>query len=264
MSDSNEYRYPDTDDRIALAAMDSILPSSDWWRYAEERVLKIIFRRYLATGKELIIDLGCGRGRHLEYFSSKAKRVKAFEPDRERFKVAQFAVAEKKLGNVEVFNYNHQFFSNLGLKADLIFCSHVIQHINDASVEELFRASKAALATHGVFIFATCVSTFNREDFTFSSLNGASFVENRGCKSVFEQEIARNTLNILPTRRFSRRKLLELCHSHFSSCESYSYNNHFCKWIPGFRRFREYLCQTGFGKRYLGMDMFFCCTSPKV
>lgn len=106
-----------------------------------------LINKYKKLGK--ILDIGCGTGDVLAYFSKKSWQVEGVEPDVDARKVAQ----EKNLLHL----HNEQDFSGFPDSSfDVITMWHVMEHVHN--LEERMKTVRRLIKTDGVFIFSVPIN----------------------------------------------------------------------------------------------------------
>jgi len=116
---------------------------------AEERAfIEKLVKQYNSTGKTLL-ELGCGTGSPLKYFSSKGFEVAGIDISKE-----MLSMAHSKLPDSKLFQQDMAVFA-LPEKFDVILCLFdSINHLTKyAKWESLFRRARLHLNKGGLFIF---------------------------------------------------------------------------------------------------------------
>jgi SAM-dependent methyltransferase len=130
------YAYPDPTDEITAAMISNVVAEADYWRLSEQQALAVVERAlkgWVADRRaRLAVDVGTGFGRLLPWLATCAERIVATDPDERR--LAGAVRAASQMNNVEFAELDAVAAS----VADLILCSHIIQHVPLAVQDTLF------------------------------------------------------------------------------------------------------------------------------
>lgn len=96
-----------------------------------------------------ILDLGCGYGNFLYFLKTHGyKRVIGVDTSIEEVKVCKRIFKSYKLVHADIFDY----FENVHEKFDVIYLSHVLEHIPKDKIFNFISGVKKILNTNGIFI----------------------------------------------------------------------------------------------------------------
>lgn len=193
------YTYPDRDDLLTVSLIDT-LSGADYWGASETQVLSWVLEAVDRLPKpRRMLDLGCGTGRLAPVFAPHVDEILAVEPDRDRYGQAAEAAASLptvtvRHGDASVVEPERQF--------DLLLCSHVMQHVDDATLEGLLAALEAHSAPGALVVVATTFTAGPRDVLTAewweNGVRRCETLDGRDFRAAFSQE------GVLPVRLFAR------------------------------------------------------------
>lgn len=128
------------------AKMDA-LEKDHWWFVAKRQFLAVLIHKYAGQGGRLL-DIGCGTGAVLDFFSTQGGKTKGFQVEGIDMSPAALEYCHKKglkvaLGKAEVLVYADNTF-------DVIIASDVLEHIEDT--DSVLREISRVLKPGGIFV----------------------------------------------------------------------------------------------------------------
>lgn len=164
------YSYPDPTDDITAAMISGVVDGTDYWQLSEQQALTVADRalsRWVGDHRvRVAVDVGTGLGRLLPWLATRAERVVATDPDGRRLAVA--VQAAEHLENVE-FSELDAVNSSV---ADLILCSHVLQHVPIATQDALL-VNVSRVATDRAALVLSYTHATAGERYVIERINGA-------------------------------------------------------------------------------------------
>ncbi len=203
------YHYPDFKDVLILKFLEKFEKDDPYWEESERAILDRIFD-YIGRKEgfryERCLDAGCGRGRLLWVFRKLFRVITAIEPDGDRFAEAvemaeAFGMSEKttmQQVSAEEFASDDRF--------DLIFCSHVIQHIHTDHVLPLMKNLAHHLSDNGVIALTTCHSTGDVDQYGNNYLQNGTPVRETVSREEFNNLV--NSSGVLPVHYFHAEQMM--------------------------------------------------------
>lgn len=208
-----EYRYPDKGDRLTIALINNEYDNKAW-QESEARILDIAADALAQLSSKVsdrtLLDVGCGTGRLFDFFAKFVGRIEALEPDNERYRQAlekgrlveastgvSISVINEVLGD----NKKDNFY-------DIILSSHVIQHLGQAQVVELFKTMARKLKPGGLLLLMTTYADDSQEKFYCESWDSESRKSRQISFEEFEN-IFRDGGG-LPVRMFSKESVVKM------------------------------------------------------
>jgi SAM-dependent methyltransferase len=156
-----------------------------------------------------LLDAGCGDGRLLGQFQHLFSRIVAVDPDPSRLKQAeQNAYREGYFEKVDFVSRKLEEFTS-PYQFDVILCSHVLQHVNTASIPQILKNLSVSAKTGGLVFVLTCHSATGRDYYVRDYLAGLEFTEEEISRSGFDS-IIDNDQKLLPVHFFSTDELSSL------------------------------------------------------
>lgn len=221
-----------------------------------------VFERIRSQSIGSAVDLGCGNGRHLEKLSKLADKVFAIEPDSRRISNAKSLAEAKELTNVVFFNDDFSSIGKLGCTPNLIFCSHVIQHIGQNDAKNLVAICANVLAADGALLLVTTRSIRHQDHYRKVWCNGHCIEFESITSKEYEDRCNQNCPGCLPVRLFSWNSLSILLRDRFNSLQMLPYNNFLFRKLRGFFWVRETASRLPLLKRWIGSDVLVICKRP--
>jgi SAM-dependent methyltransferase len=202
-----KYFYPDINDSLTIKMIGDIKRFPHDWGQDEDRVLSIAekYIKRLATKNLVLIDAGCGEGRLIKKFEKYFSKIIAIEPDKSRLKVAERMAKENGFSNKVIFYQEQIEDMKKDIEADVIICSHVIQHVSTKMVLNILRKMSQLLKPGGLLIMLAPYS-YGRSYHTKSYLEDGCLIEKKINVGDFNDLII-NTDRILPVHFFSLNTL---------------------------------------------------------
>lgn len=204
-----QYHYPDFDDILTIKFLDKFEKNDPYWKESERVIINRIF--YYVNNKpgfcfSNYLDAGCGRGRLLWVFRKHFKSITAIEPDVNRFSdsmkmSAEYGIKEKS----ELINISAEEFRSEE-RFDLIFCSHVIQHIHTGTVFPLMENLRNHLSDNGVIALTTCHSTDDNDRYGSNYMDNGTPVMDSISREEFDTLV--NGRSKLPVHYFNADRLI--------------------------------------------------------
>lgn len=201
------YQYPDKND----AYVHKYVFDERWEDGGlEEKYFADCFN--IITDKEILLDIGCGYGRHLNILMPFFQKITAIDPDIERLHKAE---EEKKRIEKLYPNNNCQIkFKNVSFRDfittqifDTVLCSHVFNHTTTDAVNSSLKKIHSLLKKNGYFILLLTNWKSEQDLLTkVDILKKAEYI-------VTEEEFnlcAEQNNNFLPVRYFSENTIRQL------------------------------------------------------
>lgn len=194
------YSYPDQDDKLTAELIKSDIGNNNW-AISEKLALNwaIDYIEKMPRPRRML-DLGCGVGRLFSIFDRHVNEILGLEPDLDRYKEALKASCLNvgsvivKNGDISVLNDSDKF--------DIILCSHVIQHLDNQTLDNMIRQIDKHSKLGSILIIATTFCSADHDILTLERW----YDGNRRVKQVDKTEFenAFSDPSILPVRLFSR------------------------------------------------------------
>lgn len=201
----SNYEYPDKNDVITSVFIDSIEPYKGYWADSENLILSHVEKIMKEPNRELrILDAGCGEGRLIPFLSRYSYELAAVEPDIERYNAAVENVKEKSINNVILKNCTINDIDD-SERFDVIFCSHIIQHVDEHLVDEIMSKFHNILNDSGSVFLMTCHSRRKYDCYAKSLVINGAASESPVLKDEFNKVVYGQ--NILPVHFFSLKNL---------------------------------------------------------
>lgn len=112
------------------------------------RIVRSHYLQYVA-GRELLVELGCGRGEFLEVAKDRVGRVIGVDSDPEMVKQAQAA------GFDAVHSDVHEYLRTTTHRPDAVFLAHLIEHLAVTDAYTMLDQAAAVIPPGGVIIIVT-------------------------------------------------------------------------------------------------------------
>ncbi|MCL4377076.1 MAG: methyltransferase domain-containing protein [Actinobacteria bacterium] len=116
---------------------------------------KVFFTKIFSSRKiKNLLDIGCGTGHHVQFFSSYAEKITAIDPSEEMLAYAKENIIKAK--NIELFNGGFEDIGRLpAAKYDIITClGNTISLLeNRRNIKLALKSVKNILANNGLVIF---------------------------------------------------------------------------------------------------------------
>lgn len=202
------YTYPDRNDELTVALIAEV-SKGDYWGQSEKRALDWALEAVERLPRpRRMLDLGCGTGRLEPVFAPHVDEILAVEPDRERY-----ASAAETTANLPSVTVCHGDASAVDPeeKFEVLLCSHVLQHVDDGTLEALLTALETHSAPGALAVVTTTFTTGTRDILTaewwesgtrrWETLDGHDF------RTAFTRE------GVLPVRLFARSTVESLFES---------------------------------------------------
>ena len=145
----NHYTYADSNDQITSNYIRDNF-TEEYWNKSEVNALNHIFD-YVDEDKCSMLDLGCGMGRLFSHFTNHVSSITGVEPDYSRYTEA--LEEAKSYNNVTVLNGTIE--NVLSNQYDLVFISHVLQHIPREKVHDIISSVQKVLKPNGILALTT-------------------------------------------------------------------------------------------------------------
>lgn len=117
-----------------------------------------------------ILDVGCGSGRIIKEFAESQDEVFLVEPDKERLKEAFEVLKENGIKKIHIYNCFIEEFDDSCCKADIIICSHVLQHLSIDTVKIALAKLRNCLSDNGILFLLLPLSYSNYPEFVVHGL----------------------------------------------------------------------------------------------
>ena len=124
------------------------------------RLYELFYRQSMgkeANGKKLL-DFGCARGIHSQYFIDKGFDVYGIDISEEAIKYCKENIDEDRFKSIDIVDENIDLYEVFGCKFDVIFANHVLYYFNDDDLEKVLNKFNNILSEDGIVIF-TMMST---------------------------------------------------------------------------------------------------------
>ncbi len=207
---TSSYSYPDTDDNQVNVWLSHTSPEYRRYFLASEgrvfaRMRELIDARLgQLTGPARLLDAGCGDGRLLSELAAPFAEVLLVEPDRARLASAQKRAAE--LGYAAKTRAIATRLEELALEveAQVVVCSHVVQHVACARLAPLLARLRAVTAPDGLLLLTAAHSVTGFDHFDRTCLvDGA--IDGQVISQAEFDRLASNAMGTeLPSRIFCR------------------------------------------------------------
>jgi cyclopropane fatty-acyl-phospholipid synthase-like methyltransferase len=204
------YEYPDHNDSITSALVDSQQPYEGYWKESEDKVIALMksYMTKLPKENKVLLDAGCGGGRMLVEFQNEYAKGIGIEPDVSRLAVAKKKVEVNQLAEkVSLLNVGIEQVE-LSHKVDMILCSHVLQHVTTTAVDEILNTFRDVMDEDGLLFITSCHSKEKQDTYSKSRLEERKLVE----EYIDEQEfnsLVTNSNHTLPAHFFTKRSIKE-------------------------------------------------------
>jgi len=205
------YLYPDTGDGITASFITTKEPYRGYWEKSEKHLLnmmtKVMQRHTVGSADAWLLDAGCGTGRLLPGFEKYFNHILAIDPDPTQIEKAQRNVSELGFDNKVVFQATP--IEKLSWKEesiDAILCSHILQHMNTATVHLAMQRFRSFLKERGLLFITTTHSRRDSDYYVKAYLKHSNVVEKEVEKEEFNALVS-NGKGILPIHFFSMRSI---------------------------------------------------------
>jgi hypothetical protein len=149
-----DYRYPDESDRIP---QQGIQPSSTGdWLDADRALIDAALRVRGGDVPRTAVDAGAGAGRLLPLLLDRVPFVVAVEPDPRRMRTAQGL--DLPADRIQFVPETIASWATRATPAELVVCSHVMQHVQTGDRMGLLSALRGLTARHGVMLMTWSAS----------------------------------------------------------------------------------------------------------
>lgn len=205
MSKNGNYNYPGANesDRGILE-----LHKEKWWNDTELAVFKKCIYPKIKDrkDKDLLIDVGAGTGRYINFFGNGFKKVIAIEPDQKR--------ADKIRGSIYGFSNELQIINKKvsGVRlgeagADVVLFVHIIQHICEEEAEEALQKISKWLKPGGLFVLAFPRLTKYYYEYNIFQHEGKKYVCKEVSREEFNKITTKDNLSVLPVKKYKAKDL---------------------------------------------------------
>ena len=205
-----KWEYADYDDQIISAYIETTrkyLPEN--WEDEEKSILSKVANR-IDIESPKILDVGCGKGRLLEWVQSEWNHYEYLGIDKDLSRIKQARNIYKKVA-AEYVEMDALAIPRI-FSVDLVLCSHVLQHASPADFRSILVKLRSLIADYKyVLISVPVVDCYDRDHYFTLSLVNNNLLENE----LTEHEYISHTegdnqgLNILPFIRFSLSRIKE-------------------------------------------------------
>lgn len=167
----NEYTYVDINDKKLNKDINLYEAYINYWEKSNSWINKQMqgYRRR-KNGSLTILDAGCGSGRIIKELAEQGDEVFLVEPDNERLVEAFEVLKENGIKNVHRFNVCIEQFDDSYCKADIIICSHVIQHVSMDAIKMILAKFRSCLKDNGILFLLLPLSYSDYSEFVVHGL----------------------------------------------------------------------------------------------
>lgn len=208
---NEKYNYPDQNESITSALIANHEPYDGYWQESEQKLIQVMKKHIeeQPSKKQLFLDAGCGHGRMLIEFNDLFYKGIGVDPDSARLQKASRNIAIKNLSKKITFQNTTIEETELNEKADIILCSHVLQHIGTAAVDDILQKFRVLISDQGLLFITTCHSTTTEDSYSKSRYQNGVFSEDWIDKEEFNSLVT-NSKSFLPAHFFTKLSLENL------------------------------------------------------
>lgn len=158
------YKYPDTYGKFFWKNI-----YNELWQDGglEDKYLAECINKIPEDKRNYLLDIGCGLGRLTKKFSLWFENILAIDPDIAHLKQA-IKLMQKLTNNSCSIKFENLTAQELQTNTmfDCVICSHVIQHITQQAVYEIFTKARDLLSDNGFLILSTANFIENEDEFS--------------------------------------------------------------------------------------------------
>lgn len=204
---NEEYHYPDSDDKITLLTIKSLLtPNEHYWDESEKHIITEI-QRMIAPRSQAMLDAGCGTGRLLPDFANLFSEVVGIDADPIQLtKAVELLQGYKHLqdrislvcSNILDYYPNRKF--------DFILVSHILQHVSTSDIDKILYSISSLLSENGFAAILTNHSCEPQDYFELEQIVHDNVVSSRTDENT-HNTLVNNKSQILPIHYFTEQNL---------------------------------------------------------
>ena len=119
------------------------------------RLYELFYRQSMgkeANGKKLL-DFGCARGVHSQYFIDKGFDVYGIDISEEAIKYCKENIDEDRFKSIDIVDENIDLYEVFGCKFDVIFANHVLYCFDNDDLQKILEKFNSILNEDGIVIF---------------------------------------------------------------------------------------------------------------
>ena len=119
------------------------------------RLYELFYRQSMgkeANGKKLL-DFGCARGVHSQYFIDKGFDVYGIDISEEAIKYCKENIDENRFKSINILDENIDLYEVFGCKFDVIFANHVLYCFDNDDLQKILEKFNSILNEDGIVIF---------------------------------------------------------------------------------------------------------------
>lgn len=223
---TDSLTYPDQMDQAFCSGIldpyEKVKGEGSWAREESAALQRVRDRISFSDGR--LIDAGCGMGRLSLEFAPVFGSVIAVEADEKRIQEAILNAVKSGFENkIEFQNTTIQKMEASG--ADMVICSHIIQHVPAETILEILQKLNDSLKSNGILALSTNNSGQSIDKHTKLYWDGSKNIEEDISKEEFGI-LQGNRDGVLPIHWFSRASLKQILQdSGFGVEDVYCYHN---------------------------------------
>ena len=165
------YVYVDINDEKLNKDINHYEAYMSYWEKSNVWINKQMLKyRRFTTSPLTILDVGCGNGRIIKEFAKTGDEIFLVEPDKERLKQAFSVLRENGVENIHTYECFIEDFDDSSCKADIIICSHVLQHLSINTVKMTIAKLRNCLNDNGVIFLLLPLSFSDYSEFVVHGL----------------------------------------------------------------------------------------------
>lgn len=204
---TDDYIYPDCEDRILNSFVSQTEPYKGYWLESENRALARL-ADYLGEAlppRDWVraLDAGCGPGRALPWIAKFASRICAIDPDTDRLASARNLDFKTEAGETAVEFYNVTIDQMRDGQYELIVCNHVLQHVSTEASRAMLVTFRNLAAQGSVLVVSFSRSAIGNESFGIAYMDDGNpnfeLVDRATFNAVAD---GKGRTGIVPVRKF--------------------------------------------------------------